>query len=561
MKPNVFRLLVMALLMSISSIAFAGTTYYVDPTISAPGDGSGWSAAFATIRDAEILAVAGDNIFVKGGVTIPSSTTWNLFVGVNYYGGFAGTETDPSQRPRNDKDGNGIIEPWEFTNSTLFSSSNNGSAIVGATGIFDGFTITHTGAVNGSGTMTTFNSPIGQTVENCIFSGSTLTYGATATYTASNGGCLLKVLGTFKNNLVEKNTVTITTAVQTLKTYPILDVALPAPTNPVTTVAVVVSGSIFRNNKTTIIQNYATTTATGETKGMILNVQHVANPDASVTFSNCIVHNNEANYTFATKQYNLGIAGSIVAATANSSADSYINCLFANNKTNNSYGCMVVSDYSGSTPGSVVHKVYNCAFWNNKNSSTLIDFRLTTQYSGSDISNNVMDAGISGAATGATYNNNLLDLSTTNGDATKGPQFKVPTATQGCLTDGTVETSDWRINPTSYMVGKGIVTSILTDKAGKNYETTANHSVGAYEGYSSSTSISRLTGESVTACVSIGNEKIAINQATGKAVKIYSMTGALLRSFNCNAETTTVTLNKGIYFVSVSGVNQKVVVY
>jgi hypothetical protein len=39
---------------------------------------------------------------------------------VQIYGGFAGTETAPAGRAKSDRDGNGTVEAWEFTNETTF---------------------------------------------------------------------------------------------------------------------------------------------------------------------------------------------------------------------------------------------------------------------------------------------------------------------------------------------------------------------------------------------------------------------------------------------------------
>ena len=61
------------------------------------------------------------------------------------FGGFAGTEASETERALSDRDSNGIIEPWEFTNETLFTGNvpfftgaNNADAVV------DGITMTTT---------------------------------------------------------------------------------------------------------------------------------------------------------------------------------------------------------------------------------------------------------------------------------------------------------------------------------------------------------------------------------------------------------------------------------
>jgi hypothetical protein len=349
--------------------------------------------------------------------------------------------------------------------------------------------------------MTTFTSPTGQTVQNCVFSGSSLSYGATSSYTTNNGGCLLKVLGTFKNNLVEKNSVTITTALgSALKTYPILDVALPSSG----TVSVVVSGSVFRNNIATIQQNATVSSQSLDSKGMILNVQHAVNFNASATFSDCIIHNNKALYNYVNSssynsnaQYNVTIAGVNLGSTSSSTL-SYINCLFANNYTKEAKSCMFIAP----TTTTAIMKIYNCVFWNNKDyssgSAAAITIRGGALYSSSVVSNNLLDANYGSTPTGCTIANNLTNLNTINTTATTGPQFINPPLSTGnnligastSFTTGAdltaINQSDWRLKPDSYLIAKGstagtalILPLANVDKAGKGFATIP--AVGAYE--------------------------------------------------------------------------------
>jgi hypothetical protein len=515
-----------------------------------------------------------DNIYIKG--SFPTQTdTWTMSKD-NYYGSFAGTETDPSQRATSDKDGNGIIESWEFTNPTTFPSTFNGVAITGSAAILDGFTITHTCAVDGAATMTTLNSPVGQTVQNCTFTGSVITLGATNTYTASNGGCLLKVLGTFKNNLVEKNTVTITTAVgSALKTYPILDVALPSTG----TVSVVVSGSVFRNNIATIQQTATVSSQSFDSKGMILNVQHAVNPNASATFSDCIIHNNKALYNYVNSssynsnaQYNIAIAG-VNLASGSTSTLSYINCLFANNYTKEGKSCMFIAP----TTTKAIMKIYNCVFWNNKDYSTATAAAITIRggalYSGSVVSNNVLNANYGSAPTGATtIANNLTDLSSSNTTATKGPQFVNPNTTIGASASFTsgddltaINHSDWRLNTGSYLIEKGSATGTALilpvankDKAGNDFAATPT--AGAYE-FSSLTTVVNHSSESGSQIQVIKNGVIAKYQGD---LEIISLTGTTLKMITVS-NGQLINMPVGIYIVrtkSVEGVNtQKIAIF
>ena len=482
-------------------------TYYVNTSLATGNnDGSSWSNAFKTFDAAATAATnnAGvDNVYIKG--SFSESSAWNISVD-NYYGSFAGTESSPADRPLNDNDGNGIIESWEFKYPTTFTSTNNATAINGSAAILDGFTITHTGTVNSATAMTTLISPIGQTVQNCVFTGSTLSYGATTAYTNGNGGCLLKVLGTFQNNLIEKNNVSITYGTTDIKIAPILDVNCPGSGTP----AVSISGCIFRNNKVTI-SNTGAAAAPSNLKGTILNIT-ANDPAASVTFSNLLVHNNEVNYTgsasFATAT-RASIAGSLNFGSSYTS-DTYINCLFANNKMVNLLSCMHVMNNTH-----IIHKGYNNCFWNNQNNSSSVSMTSSgTQISGCILDNNYLDATTSGTwGIGVWGANNQTNLSTSNTGA-NSPLFKAPPLSSGSNIIGSFQSSgteltainqaDWRITAsTSYLYHVGAATGttgISTDKAGLAF-ISANPSVGAYEATpilttSSVTSIASTTATS-----------------------------------------------------------------
>ena len=464
-------------------------TYYVNTSLATGNnDGSSWSNAFKTFDAAATAATnnAGvDNVYIKG--SFSKSSALNISVD-NYYGSFAGTESSPADRPLNDNDGNGIIESWEFKYPTTFTSTNNATAINGSAAILDGFTITHTGTVNSATAMTTLISPIGQTVQNCVFTGSTLSYGATTAYTNSNGGCLLKVLGTFQNNLIEKNNVTITysSATGDIRLFPILEVNLPTSG----TLAVQVNSCIFRNNKVSITNNGASGTV-DNLRGMILTVNHpnTAGLTAiSATFSDCIIHNNEASYTGTIVSTKSAIATSLVLSQS-SSLDNFINCIFANNKTTNLQSCFVAT-----STGNVVHKAYNNVFWNNQNNSTGVSiYSQALQNVSTVFNNNYLDISKLGTWTNGWGVNNQTNLSTSNTGA-NSPLFKAPPLSSGSNIIGSFQSSgteltaitqaDWRITAsTSYLYHVGAATGttgILTDKAGLAF-ISANPSVGAYE--------------------------------------------------------------------------------
>ena len=107
--------------------------YYVTAdatTVATTSTISDWNNPVTLASTISIATTATDSIWVKAGTYFVdrSVSTNTCAIRINsgvkkIFGGFAGTETNLSQRSRTDLDGNGIIEPWEFTNQTIFDGS------------------------------------------------------------------------------------------------------------------------------------------------------------------------------------------------------------------------------------------------------------------------------------------------------------------------------------------------------------------------------------------------------------------------------------------------------
>jgi len=106
---------------------------YVDHDATGPvHDGSSWSTAYDSLSTALAAAQSGDQIWVAAGTYVGNFT---LALGVELYGGFAGTETDLAQRD------------WA-ENSTVLDGNASGSVVTSPAGAtqttrIDGFTITN----------------------------------------------------------------------------------------------------------------------------------------------------------------------------------------------------------------------------------------------------------------------------------------------------------------------------------------------------------------------------------------------------------------------------------
>jgi len=145
-------LLVGASALMFASVAMADTIY-VDQDATGNDDGTSWTDAYRDFQDGLGDCTSGDDIWVAEGTYRPASYYgfW-LINGCRIYGGFAGTETQESQR-----------DPW--THETVLSGDRNADdptvtdnayhvvfagSTTGSTTVLDGFTITAGYAVGGT---------------------------------------------------------------------------------------------------------------------------------------------------------------------------------------------------------------------------------------------------------------------------------------------------------------------------------------------------------------------------------------------------------------------------
>ena len=131
-----------------SFVIRAKTIWHVDGGAPLGGDGLSWTTAFSHPRDLEfdVVAVAvGDEIWVKEGTYTPKAgsdaVVW-IFLGVAFYGGFTGSETERSER-------DWVLHPTILDGQG--SADHVVLALVGTRGaVLDGFVVTG-GNADGSG--------------------------------------------------------------------------------------------------------------------------------------------------------------------------------------------------------------------------------------------------------------------------------------------------------------------------------------------------------------------------------------------------------------------------
>lgn len=175
-------------------------TFYVDASLTTgANDGSSWANAFRGTIGLQIAfsnAGSGDEIYVREGTYLPSPTgsrnsSFTLESGLEVYGGFAGGEASPAERPpfgtaptilQGDLGGN---DAMNLFNDNVYHVVNGAS--VNSTAILDGFVVNggnaNSGVNNqdvGGGILCFGNS--NPTIRNCTFTNNRCTFGGGAGY-------------------------------------------------------------------------------------------------------------------------------------------------------------------------------------------------------------------------------------------------------------------------------------------------------------------------------------------------------------------------------------------
>ncbi|GEM_PF-4973218 len=117
----------LALLALLATALLQATTWHVATTGSDARSGRSWRHAFGTLQHALDIAAPGDEIHLAAGCYEPEISPGTIFFeagfhlkpGVAIRGGFYGDEATPEERQRSDRDGNGVVEQWEFAGETI----------------------------------------------------------------------------------------------------------------------------------------------------------------------------------------------------------------------------------------------------------------------------------------------------------------------------------------------------------------------------------------------------------------------------------------------------------
>ena len=547
-------------------------TIYVKSDGSGTADGLTWANAVTLTRAITLATTSGDLVYVKGGTynfTKSAPTAAGAFgtsAGISYYGSFAGTETAPSERAISDVDGNGIAEPWEFTNQTILNFTLTGSAA--------GFTTSNASAIvtningfkfTGTNTASDFSSAANVRVtmrisknirfENNMVADWTVTGAfSTSTTLAAPFFDVISAAGygniLVNNCLFANNTITYTSTQSTDAVFhPFISLG---SAQALTRNAM--SNCIVRNNKVTMDYSGSTVPSANNQRGLLVSI---LTPTASypTTLKNTIIHNNEVLYTPKTGINACYGAPVYVYNATTTVSDSIINNTIANNKTTNCSSAGIKIGMDLNSPNEKPnHFVINNVMYNNKNNGSVSNFEANftiPSTSGTMVKNNICNSGVILISNNsANVADNLFDLSDNNVDGTTGAFFFRPTTAVGYVADGTVESSRWIFGVSSYLKGKGTTTLNILDKDGRAYASTP--SVGAYE-YDALIYTGNIYNSLNNNFISI-EDRIIKSKIQG-SMEVYNSVGRLVAT-SSNSESTIKLKNGGIYIVKINAADE-----
>jgi hypothetical protein len=397
--------------MSLSVLCFNqsnAATIYVKHNASGSNNGTSWTNAYTSLQSAISNASSGDEVWVAAGTYKPSAypvgrTTsdtreyaFYLESGVEYYGGFAGTETLRSQR---DYENNVTILSGDISGSNCYHvlvSANESSVVL------DGFTVT-AGYANG-GVNATINGQSGFWTNN---GGGIFTYGTTMTIanctisnnTAGYGGAMKLTSGntTISNTSFTSNNGTAHAGAIDLSGTLVVS-GCTFTSNTTATGSNGNGGAIKISGGNATISNTSFTSNAGRIGGAIhhynsqltISTSTFKNNSATnhsgalyashtaFTVNKCIFDGNTATnngggistgwgatMTLSNSVFSENTSGSNGGAIANDMQNgSAINCTFYNNTASGTGG----GYYSGQTSNHINGK--NCVFWGNKKGSS-----------------------------------------------------------------------------------------------------------------------------------------------------------------------------------------------
>ena len=556
---------IVAMSMLLFTLVLSSSVFAADVYVRPYGDATSWNnipgATITTLTSGNVLPTTisdGSTYYLAPG-TYKETYSLTVSGGSKVYGGFSGLETsiDLNARALSDKDGNGIVEPWEFTNEAIFTTSGAAYTFAGA-GPTNGtrlLAITGTSSeVNGL-TITDFNygTYSGAVCVGAVFSGSTNDPAQADNISGKEGilrFCTVKMIKC-KNGIVTSS-----------NKYSIIDRCLIE--SNVITGGVSWGGAIFFNLCGGTATGCVVRNNSGG-RGASIQATSFASTDMDAIVENCVVYNNFAS----------GNGGAIRGdAQASKRGIQIVNCTVVNNQTATTASTAIASVelISG---GLVANSIIV------GDPSAEVRANTTNNY----ILNNAYGEYATGAST-------LYGSDNVNTKVVADFNFTQPTTSVGVMIPGyttpwdqvkyneirkanfkildsastAVTTQGLKSLTNSYLIG-GTGASVAltatvptTDLMGVTRPILTNGylNLGAYQFSGMTTAIHEtIATNSIVYAV---NEGIRISNTSSKVINVYSTSGQLIKSLTNNLDNVTIVTGKGLFLVRLDSEITKVFV-
>ena len=555
------------------SAGISAATFYVRPV----GDATSWSALSGITADQIITsnAPAIDTIstyyFAKGTyvltasaidpiTTLPIQITPKLTTG-KIFGGFSGSEMaiDLAARQLVDKDTNGIVEPWEFVNETIFKGAVPASDITGSS--IRMLTVTG-GEVNG---VTFFDFyyfgdllPVATAYAGAIILGTVSSSPSLASDIPANGGKM-------SHCTVRKIKAGGMGPVMMTNQYSIVDKCLfeecsTEGLNPnggggaifMNSFGGRVQNSVLRNNEAKQVGSNA-----GRGGAIYGNTYSTLNPHNNAIIENCLIYNNSAaNWGGALR----------IDGLAGKRGGQIINCTMVNNSTNGIGVASVELINTGLIVNSIVLnddkdeiRLHNA---NNFTASNILGTKNGAAASpGTDMITDKVSADLGFVRatrfTGAIGSPDGDFFDKASYDEIRKANFKIAESSSIAVT-----TPSLSVLPATYSINTAIPidnTAISTkdlmgvDRTGAGVVRT----LGAYQ----------FTGATALHAVKMGelnayavNGAIVVKESEGKIASVFSVSGQLIKNVKLIPANTNIPMQNGFYIVKVDNKVAKVIV-
>ena len=484
----------------------------------------------------------GDVLWIAGG-TYTISSSIQPKTNVTIIGGFSGSESVTSlssSRPKSDLDGNGMVEPWEFTNATEIVSTNTTPTFnaflfyaSSAGAIVDGVTVK--GIIVNSATTTIPSVIVSSYLGvGCVFKNSIVKdCSVSSTANAKVWGAVSLGNGTIENCLIQSNTSSYT-GVQIINAFGGgLSLIGGSGTNVSNPNAI---GCVIRGNKSYNLNSPGACRAGG---AYIL----ASNATSYPKMINCLVYNNETN----------GQGGGLYIEGNNSEA---INCTVANNKSGLNGGGVFML-WSGIFNNSIV--------WGNLQYNTTPHDIFLGGTSNANYFTDYLAYGFKDKATAQTYpafanTMTLAPSNTTDGTGTVAPKFVNPTSFAGIpsATDGGVQ--QLAMTKANFQLGVGSpcldyasntllnALNITTDLMRNSRFVNTTADLGPYEG-AVATGMNEVKFDYG---IYGANQNIVLSGLPlGQTLTVYNFAGQLVKNIKIYNSSMSIGISKGIYLVRV----------